>query len=98
MGNDGEIIIHDLCKVLQWRHFKTLECDTAVKEYITFPVKLYMMCFDYLLKILLEEKQKEVDREKMKKTISQLIQDAAIKARKEVRSLIIRKMQSLRPN
>ncbi|XP_031232569.1 sodium channel and clathrin linker 1 isoform X6 [Mastomys coucha] len=36
--------------------------------------------------ILLEEKQKEVDREKMKKTISQLIQDAAIKARKEVES------------
>ena len=42
--------------------------------------------FDYLLKILLEEKQKEVDREKMKKTMSQLIQDAAIKARKEVES------------
>ncbi|XP_028618581.1 sodium channel and clathrin linker 1 isoform X2 [Grammomys surdaster] len=36
--------------------------------------------------ILLEEKQKEADREKMKKTISQLIQDAAIKARKEVES------------
>ncbi|XP_032754343.1 sodium channel and clathrin linker 1 isoform X3 [Rattus rattus] len=36
--------------------------------------------------ILLEEKQKEVEREKMKKTISQLIQDAAIKARKEVES------------
>lgn len=36
--------------------------------------------------ILLEEKQKEVDREKMKKTMSQLIQDAAIKARKEVES------------
>nr|XP_048280641.1 sodium channel and clathrin linker 1 isoform X1 [Myodes glareolus] len=36
--------------------------------------------------ILLEEKQKEDDREKMKKTISQLIQDAAIKARKEVES------------
>ncbi|XP_027247707.1 sodium channel and clathrin linker 1 isoform X3 [Cricetulus griseus] len=33
--------------------------------------------------ILLEEKQKEDDREKMKKTMSQLIQDAAIKARKE---------------
>ncbi|KAH0516976.1 Sodium channel and clathrin linker 1 [Microtus ochrogaster] len=33
--------------------------------------------------ILLEEKQKEDDREKMKKTISQLIQDAAVKARKE---------------
>ncbi|EDM01353.1 sodium channel associated protein 1, isoform CRA_a [Rattus norvegicus] len=36
--------------------------------------------------ILLEEKQKEVEREKMKKTISHLIQDAAIKARKEVES------------
>ncbi|XP_049994361.1 sodium channel and clathrin linker 1 isoform X1 [Alexandromys fortis] len=36
--------------------------------------------------ILLEEKQKEDDREKMKKTISQLIQDAAVKARKEVES------------
>uniref|UniRef100_A0A8C6W5H0 Sodium channel and clathrin linker 1 n=1 Tax=Nannospalax galili TaxID=1026970 RepID=A0A8C6W5H0_NANGA len=36
--------------------------------------------------ILLEEKQKEDDREKMKKTVSQLIQDAAIKARKEVES------------
>ncbi|XP_029393743.1 sodium channel and clathrin linker 1 isoform X2 [Mus pahari] len=36
--------------------------------------------------ILLEEKQKEAEREKMKKTISQLIQDAAIKARKEVES------------
>lgn len=36
--------------------------------------------------ILFEEKQKEADREKMKKTISQLIQDAAIKARKEVES------------
>ncbi|XP_052586573.1 sodium channel and clathrin linker 1 isoform X5 [Peromyscus californicus insignis] len=36
--------------------------------------------------ILLEEKQKEDDREKMKKTISQLIQDAALKARKEVES------------
>ncbi|XP_012968498.1 sodium channel and clathrin linker 1 isoform X3 [Mesocricetus auratus] len=36
--------------------------------------------------ILLEEKQKEDDREKMKKTISQLFQDAAIKARKEVES------------
>ncbi|XP_051041630.1 sodium channel and clathrin linker 1 isoform X3 [Phodopus roborovskii] len=36
--------------------------------------------------ILLEEKQKEDDREKMKKTISQLIQDASIKARKEVES------------
>lgn len=36
--------------------------------------------------ILLEEKQKEADREKMKKTVSQLIQDAAIKARKEVES------------
>lgn len=36
--------------------------------------------------ILLEEKQKEADREKMKKTISQLIQDAAVKARKEVES------------
>ncbi|KAL1778168.1 sodium channel and clathrin linker 1 isoform X1, partial [Sigmodon hispidus] len=36
--------------------------------------------------ILLEEKQKEDDREKMKKTISQLIQDAAMKARKEVES------------
>lgn len=36
--------------------------------------------------ILLEEKQKEDDREKLKKTISQLIQDAAIKARKEVES------------
>lgn len=56
-----------------------------------------IMCYDYLLKILLEEKQKEVEREKMKKTISHLIQDAAIKARKEVRSLIIHKMQNLRP-
>ncbi|KAL6092896.1 hypothetical protein STEG23_027592, partial [Scotinomys teguina] len=36
--------------------------------------------------ILLEEKQREDDREKMKKTISQLIQDAARKARKEVES------------
>lgn len=45
-----------------------------------------MMCFDYLVKILLEEKQKEAEREKMKKTISQLMQDAAIKARKEVES------------
>lgn len=36
--------------------------------------------------ILLEERQKEADREKMKKTVSQLIQDAAIKARKEVES------------
>ena len=78
-------------------HFRNLECDTAVKEYIIFPVKLCMMCFDYLVKILLEEKQKEADREKMKKTISQLIQDAAIKARKEVRSLIIRTMQNLSP-
>nr|XP_044987608.1 sodium channel and clathrin linker 1 isoform X6 [Jaculus jaculus] len=33
--------------------------------------------------VLLEEKQKEEDREKMKKTISQLLQDASIKARKE---------------
>ncbi|EDL35172.1 mCG16645, isoform CRA_d, partial [Mus musculus] len=47
---------------------------------------LNKISFDYLLKILLEEKQKEVDREKMKKTMSQLIQDAAIKARKEVES------------
>lgn len=36
--------------------------------------------------ILLEEKQKEDDREKMRKTISQLIQDAAVKARKDVES------------
>lgn len=36
--------------------------------------------------VLFEEKQKEDDREKMKKTISQLIQDAAVKARKEVES------------
>nr|XP_044987609.1 sodium channel and clathrin linker 1 isoform X7 [Jaculus jaculus] len=34
--------------------------------------------------VLLEEKQKEEDREKMKKTISQLLQDASIKARKEI--------------
>nr|XP_044987600.1 sodium channel and clathrin linker 1 isoform X2 [Jaculus jaculus] len=36
-----------------------------------------------LPEVLLEEKQKEEDREKMKKTISQLLQDASIKARKE---------------
>nr|XP_044987607.1 sodium channel and clathrin linker 1 isoform X5 [Jaculus jaculus] len=37
-----------------------------------------------LPEVLLEEKQKEEDREKMKKTISQLLQDASIKARKEI--------------
>lgn len=39
------------------------------------------------LKALLEEKQKEKDIEKMKETISRLLQDAAIRTRKEVRSL-----------
>lgn len=40
---------------------------------------------DYFLKALLEEKQKEEDIEKMKETISRLVQDATIRTRKEVR-------------
>lgn len=39
------------------------------------------------LKALLEEKQKEQDIEKMKETVSRVTQDAAIRIRKEVRSL-----------
>lgn len=38
------------------------------------------------LKAVLQEKQKEEDVEKMKETVSRLVQDAAMITRKEVRS------------
>lgn len=49
---------------------------------------------DYFLKVLLEEKQKEEEIEKMKEKISQLIQDAVIRTRKEVSVFNIFKIQN----
>lgn len=43
----------------------------------------------YFLQALLEEKQKEEEIEKIKKSFSQFMQEAATRAKKEVRGLLI---------
>lgn len=41
---------------------------------------------NYFLKALLEDKQKQEEIEKMKETVSQIVQDAAVRTKKVVRS------------
>lgn len=57
--------------------------------YVIFINHVTCNSINYILQALLEEKQKEEDIEKIKKSFSQLMQEAATRAKKEVRGFLL---------
>ena len=54
--------------------------------YIILIMMWSVITSNYFLKALLEDKQKQEEIEKMKETVSQIVQDAAVRTKKVVRS------------